>query len=102
MNKTTLATKNLEIVENRTEKHGNDIITVTVYKLEEGYTYSINLKLANLIKSKYPHEEDIFATILLAKKNAIEAIKNWTNENRTAKQRFKLFDIQEYRQLELF
>lgn len=84
------------------ETHGKDLLCITLYKSEQGYLFSVNLKAGLFIKSFYPHTNTLFFnTPSKALEAASNLVKNWAYNNRGLKRKLKPFTLLEYKQLEL-
>ena len=85
----------MTLVEKKEERHGKDIIVLTIYALEDGsFTFSLQCAVAGIIRASYPHQlPDKYASPASAKTAALTLLKTWTAQSRTAKARLKEFGI---------
>ena len=83
------------LTEKKEERHGKDIIVLTIYALEDGsFTFSLQCAVAGIIRAAYPHHlPDKYASPASAKSAALALLKNWAAQSRTAKARLKEFGI---------
>ena len=83
------------LAEKKEERHGKDIIVLTIYALEDGsFTFSLQCAVAGIIRAAYPHQlPDKYASSVSAKTAALTLLKTWTTQSRTAKARLKEFGI---------
>lgn len=96
-------TKNLPCVLQKNEVHNHSQIILKVYKVEEYFCFSINCKLGHFVRSFYPTpKSQKYKNILEAQKSAVDMLKSWVADNRTAKKHLASFELIEYTQLELF
>ena len=85
----------MTLVEKKEERHGKDIIVLTIYALEDGsFTFSLQCAVAGIIRATYPHQlPDKYASPASSKTAALTLLKNWAAQSRTAKTRLKDFGI---------
>lgn len=83
------------LTEKKEERHGKDIIVLTIYALEDGnFTFSLQCAVAGIIRAAYPHQlPDKYASPASAKTAALTLLKTWTTQSRTAKDRLAAFNI---------
>ena len=85
----------MTLVEKKEERHGKDILVLTIYALEDGnFTFSLQCAVAGIIRATYPHQlPDKYASPASAKTTALALLKTWTTQSRTAKARLKEFGV---------
>lgn len=67
-------------------KNGNDYIKISFYKIDSGYTYSVQAQLQKHIYAKWPHPQDtLFTSIWECKMDAKLHLKNYCLQNHLIK-----------------
>lgn len=88
--------RDFPVIERIDEKRGKDEIILTVYQTHadsEEYTYSLQARIAAIIRAIFPHQiRSTYPTPTAAKRAAIETLCQWA-KGRAAKERLALFDI---------
>ena len=85
----------MTLVEKKEERHGKDIIVLTIYALEDGsFTFSLQCAIAGIIRAMFPHQiKETYPTPVQAKKAAISTLASWSTQNHTAKEHLTAFGI---------
>lgn len=90
-------------IEKRDEVHGKNQIILTVFQVENGFSFSVQCKVSRIIRSIFPHQiKEIYKSPLDAKHAAFELLLSWVKHSRTARQQLFCFDLVNVDQPDLF